>query len=151
MEYEDTETSWEISTLWKFELNSHWLLFSKHQVDQYQATSELSLCSQGYHRHSRQFWGFWAKVVYVSSTIHVIWICSGTHITGYYSSPPCSSFFSFPLSIFFSLSMMRRRGRRLPFSCVSIIPLSVSPSGLIGVWETLVSSQWAQPEQWRPI
>lgn len=40
----------------------------------------------------------------------------------------------------FSLSMMRPRGGGggggLPFSRLSIIPLSVSPSGLIGVGET---------------
>lgn len=57
------------------------------------------------------------------------------------------------LSLWFSFSMMRERerGRSLPFSCLSIIPLSVFPSSLIGVWETLVSSQWARPGQWRPI
>ena len=153
MEYEDTETSSEISCSWKFELNSRYLLHSEHQVDRHQAISALSLCSQGYHYLLLAELGLLGQScvceLNTSCNLNLLW-------DTYYRLLLLSSLFSsFPLpSLHFFFFFFRRWDREEDghlFSRLSIIPLSVSPSGLIGVWETLVSSQWARPEQWRPI
>lgn len=97
----------------------------------------LGVCELNASCHLNLLWATYYRLLLLSSLVSL--------------SHPSLVLFSAAPSLWFSFSMMRQRARRLPFSCLSIIPLSVSPSGLIGVWETLASSQRAQPEQWRPI
>ena len=125
MEYEDTETSSEISSSWKFELNSHYLLHSEHQVDRHQAISELSLCSQGYHYLLLAELGLLGQScvceLNTSCNLNLLW-------DTYYRLLLLSSLFSsFPLPslhfFFFFFSEMRQRGRRPPF----LPPVNYSP------------------------
>lgn len=92
-----------------------------------------------------------AHFMYVSKTLHVI--CCGQHITGYYCSLPLIPHFSPPLlcCVFDFLFQWWDREEEAAFLLPVNYPSSVSPSSLIGVWETLALSQRAQPGQWRPI